>query len=163
MLHVSDEDREGHHTGVRACCSPWLGLGNAAGENTIPREKCWEVQEQHPSVWLQRAMLVQAGRGSDQAAGWRFRPTSLSGKPIADGARVFMGTSRRPRHGQAVLGVPGEVPGIWRSLVNHSIVLPGSCLLLRPIKLLERPGEAEGVESGLGWDPGPGAAIHPAV
>lgn len=65
-----------------------------------------------------------------------------------------MGTSHRPRHGQAVLGIPGAVPGIWRSLVNHSIALPGSCLLLHPIKVLERPGEAEGVESGLGCDPG---------
>ena len=76
-----------------------------------------------------------------------------------------MGTSRWPRHGEPVLGVHGTLPGIWRSLVSHgtrSIVLPGSCLLLCPIKLLERPREPERVDSGLGWDPGTDIAIHPA-
>lgn len=45
---------------------------------------------------------------------------------------------------------------------TRSIILPGSCLLLCPIKLLERPREAERVESGLGQDPGTDIAIHPA-
>lgn len=70
MLHVSNEDREGHGICARACCSHWLDLGNAAGENTIPREKYWEIQEQHPGVWLQRVMLVQAGRGRQQSGSW---------------------------------------------------------------------------------------------
>lgn len=100
--------------------------------------------------------------------GWRFRPVLLSGpvgKPIPEGVRVFMGTSHRPRHQLLVFGVQGTVPGIWRSLVSHSthrIILPGSCLLLRPIKLLEQPREAARVDSGLGWDPGTSTAIHPA-
>lgn len=45
---------------------------------------------------------------------------------------------------------------------TRSIVVPGSCLLLCPIKLLEQPREAERVDSGLGWDPGTNIAIHPA-
>lgn len=57
-----------------------------------------------------------------------------------------------------VLGVQGTLPGNWSSLGSHgtrSIILPGTCLPQGPIKLPERPREAERVEPGtwLGsWD-----------
>lgn len=157
--------------GTRVCSIPCLHPGNTAGENHRKREvTSWKDLEQHPGVWLQSDVLGKAVIGK-QMRGWRFRapgsvlPSGPVGKPIHEGVRVFMGTSHGPRQQKLVFGVQGTVPGIWRSLVSHgthSIILPGSCLLLHPIKLLERPGEAARIDSGLGWDPETNTAIHPA-
>lgn len=106
--------------------------------------------------------------GSPQQWGsWRHSRATSS----LEGARVFMGTGHRARRGSpapgrvAVPAVQGTLPGSWRSPKCHgtrSSALRGICVLLPPITELERSGEAEGIESGFGRDPGAGIPLHPA-
>lgn len=125
-----------------------------------------EVLDPHSSLgWVRRRPFPwgHSGRG---ASGDASHATSS-----LEGARVFMGTSHRARHASpapgrvAVLAVHGTPPGSWRSRHGRgtrSSALRGISVLLPPITVLERPGEAEGVESGFGRDPGADIPIHPA-
>lgn len=117
---MSDEGREGHqrwHEGLLQPL-PW-SWACRWGKHYPKREMLsWKGREQHAGVWLQRAVQA-AGRGR-QPSGSRPKAGGSDprfclgrvGKPVTEGVRVFMGTSRRPRHGQPVLGVHGRLPGI---------------------------------------------------
>lgn len=79
-----------------------------------------------------------------------------------------MGTGHRARRRSPACGCArgaGHAASSWRSPKcpgTRSSTLRGICVSLPLITGLERSGEAEGIESGFGQDPGADIPIHPA-
>lgn len=118
MLHASDGGREGQQHWNKGLLQPLL-RARRWGKRYPRRDMLsWKGQEQHPGVWLQRAVWAdlegKAAIRSRLKAGGSDLRCSLGrvGKPVTEGVRVFIGTSSWPRHGQPVLGVHGTLPGI---------------------------------------------------
>lgn len=122
MLHMPDVGREGQQRWHEGLLQPLSQSWACRWGKHYPKREMlsWKGQEQHPGVWLrERCRCRQAGRGRRRSgsrlkAGGSDPRCSLGrvGKPVTEGVRVFMGTSRPPRHGQPVLGVHGTLPGI---------------------------------------------------
>lgn len=118
MLHMSDEGWEGQQRWREGLLQPLPRSWACRWGKRYPKREMlpWKGREQCSGVWLQRAVPVRAGweAAIRQQTGGSDPCWSLGrvGKPVILGVRVFIGTSRQPRHGQPVLGVHGMLPGI---------------------------------------------------